>query len=841
MNVTGAPLWVTSNVTPHTWPNDAFSIAPGYVLDNRLDTPAFNAGIFDHTVLFRSNYNLESGRDGAVLEVSSPNINGGAFTDITDPAVNGSFSSGGYNTVISTAFQSPIAGRPAWSGNSGGYVATRAFLGNAATTLGQPTKLRFRVVSDNGGASEGWRIDTFSVLHFECPPPTPTPTGTPIPPSPTPTPTPDSPCVVKVLPSDGAISSLACAPHTRHRYERVVYLITAAELAAAGFPSGTSPTTIGWNYDFGAIAGSAPLIIYMQNTSDTTNTKSTSWASAISGMTVAHNATTALPGASGPFDLTLTGGSAFTYTGGGLYIAFDWGQYTGTLGNTYVRANTNLANGLLGAQSDAAPPPDLAADSFRPETRLNFTQNDAAVTVVYSYGELPLGLVPGQNIKALIANKGTNTLTNLPVTLNITGANTFNDTQTVPSLAGCGGQAMVTFAPFTPGALGSNTVQVSVPADDIAANNSLSKALNITRFDYSYKYPGSIATGGVGVNGSTGAFLGKFTTTAAAAITAVKLEFAAASATTYRVAIYGDSGSGTPSTTALYVDAADRTVSAAGPVTITLPSPVAVGPGNFYVGIQQTNATNASLSSDSETPIRSGAFFLAVPNPPVSWSNFSPDINFKLNIGLILQPQTPPSPTPPLPTATPTATATATATASPTATATIAPTVTPTPMPGISGVVIYCTNPALNPVPGVTMTLTGTSGGSTTTDAAGNYSFTGLMFGGNYTVTPTKTALSPGSPNISTVDVIATQRHFLNLGTPLSGCRLMAADVNGDSSVNTVDVVAIQRFFLGLSTGIANTGKYQFTPVNRTYTGLVSNQTGQNYDTLVFGDVAAPL
>src|SRR5437016_12473135 len=61
VNVTGAPLWVTSNITPHTSPNDAFSIAPGYVLDNRLDTPAFTAGMFDHTVLFRSNYNLESG------------------------------------------------------------------------------------------------------------------------------------------------------------------------------------------------------------------------------------------------------------------------------------------------------------------------------------------------------------------------------------------------------------------------------------------------------------------------------------------------------------------------------------------------------------------------------------------------------------------------------------------------------------------------------------------------------------------------------------------------------------------------------------------------------------
>ena len=89
------------------------------------------------------------------------------------------------------------------------------------------------------------------------------------------------------------------------------------------------------------------------------------------------------------------------------------------------------------------------------------------------------------------------------------------------------------------------------------------------------------------------------------------------------------------------------------------------------------------------------------------------------------------------------------------------------------------------------------------------------------------------------MDVIATQRHFLNLGTPLSGCRLTSADVNGDTVINTVDVIAIQRFFLGLSTGVANVGKYQFTPVNRTYTGIVSNQTAQNYDTLVFGDVAS--
>jgi hypothetical protein len=106
-------------------------------------------------------------------------------------------------------------------------------------------------------------------------------------------------------------------------------------------------------------------------------------------------------------------------------------------------------------------------------------------------------------------------------------------------------------------------------------------------------------------------------------------------------------------------------------------------------------------------------------------------------------------------------------------------------------------------------------------------------------VTPSKVALLPTSAGIDTFDVIAAQRHFLNLGTPLAGCRLAAADVNEDGAINTFDVIAIQRFFLGRSTGIANTGNYRFSPASRTYTSVVADQTGQNYDTLVFGDAAA--
>jgi hypothetical protein len=137
------------------------------------------------------------------------------------------------------------------------------------------------------------------------------------------------------------------------------------------------------------------------------------------------------------------------------------------------------------------------------------------------------------------------------------------------------------------------------------------------------------------------------------------------------------------------------------------------------------------------------------------------------------------------------------------------------------------------------MTLTGTTSGSTLSDGSGNYSFTGLPSGGTYTVTPSKAARVPGTGNINTVDVIGVQKQFLT-GTFLTGCKLAAADVNGDNNVNTQDVIAVQRFFSGFTNAIANVGKYKFTPPNRTYTGITTNQPAQNYDTIVFGDVASP-
>lgn len=185
--------WVTDAADPSTAPNSAFHDAPGCVTDSKLDMPPITSiSPFEVNLTFSQQFNLESGYDGAVLEIS---VGGGPFTDIV---AAGGFVSPGYNGTISSAFQSPIAGRAAWTGNSGGYLPTSVTL--PLSSSGQNVVLRFRLATDCSQSGSGWRIDTIRYSRFvQCPPPTPsatpTPTASPTPmptltPTPTPTPTP---------------------------------------------------------------------------------------------------------------------------------------------------------------------------------------------------------------------------------------------------------------------------------------------------------------------------------------------------------------------------------------------------------------------------------------------------------------------------------------------------------------------------------------------------------------------------------------------------------------------------------------------------------------------------
>lgn len=185
-NASGDPtMWVTSTVNPDTAPNAVFIPDQGGISDKFLDSPSFEIGSASAAVSFQNNFNTQHDPppnevfwDGGVLEVSSPNINGGAFTDITTPEVGGSFVTGGYTGTIDATTQNPLAGRMAWSGNSGGYINTVVNLGPSVN--GQTIKLRFRIGTDqSGGQLPGWRIDTISIAGASSPSPTPASMGMP--------------------------------------------------------------------------------------------------------------------------------------------------------------------------------------------------------------------------------------------------------------------------------------------------------------------------------------------------------------------------------------------------------------------------------------------------------------------------------------------------------------------------------------------------------------------------------------------------------------------------------------------------------------------------------------
>ena len=148
--------WVTNTTTPNSAPNDAFAPDVSNIGNTELFTPtiAVPAGATPKTLTFKNLYNLESGFDGMVLEIS---INGGAYQDIV--AAGGAFTAGGYVAVISSSFGSPIAGRNAWTNLSGGTTAAPAYITSTVTlpaaANGQNIVLKWRVATDNSAVATG--------------------------------------------------------------------------------------------------------------------------------------------------------------------------------------------------------------------------------------------------------------------------------------------------------------------------------------------------------------------------------------------------------------------------------------------------------------------------------------------------------------------------------------------------------------------------------------------------------------------------------------------------------------------------------------------------------------
>jgi hypothetical protein len=156
--------FVTTTNAPDSPPNVAYARDPTNIGGGTdLTSPPMAINAAAATVTFRNKYDSEPGWDGAVLEVS---IGGGAFQDIL--TAGGAFIQNGYNGSLgSNGVNNPLAGRQAWTGNSGGYLTTIARLPAAAN--GQNVQLKFRFGADDNTARQGWFVDSIQVAgSFVC-------------------------------------------------------------------------------------------------------------------------------------------------------------------------------------------------------------------------------------------------------------------------------------------------------------------------------------------------------------------------------------------------------------------------------------------------------------------------------------------------------------------------------------------------------------------------------------------------------------------------------------------------------------------------------------------------
>lgn len=144
-----ATQWVVSNTQSHSAPASLFSENIAVPSEQLLTTNAIPLGATPTQLSFWHLYNTELGYDGGVVELSTDGgLNWGELGE--------KIYLNRYNALIDPAAGTSIAGIPAFTGLSAGFIKTNV---NLASFAGQTAKFRWKFVSDNGTNGLGWHVD----------------------------------------------------------------------------------------------------------------------------------------------------------------------------------------------------------------------------------------------------------------------------------------------------------------------------------------------------------------------------------------------------------------------------------------------------------------------------------------------------------------------------------------------------------------------------------------------------------------------------------------------------------------------------------------------------------
>ncbi len=333
--------------------------------------------------------------------------------------------------------------------------------------------------------------------------------------------------LVRPVPASAITTTQLRTPNgtSSHAFLRGHMILTAAELAAV--PTGTTFTSFGMSYADGTDSPAGGTFrVYLQNTADTTNTKSTTWTTAIAPMTEIYSGTLQLPVGTTPatVDLALPV-SSFVYTGGGLYVAYEYVGSTFAADPATYYANSTLPSSLfMNASTTALPTTVGTGSAFRPQLRFGYPnphQNDLSVDALdVLYGDLHA--LWTDTVSVTIANRGSVDANTTSVVIGTTGANPGSETLPGGPLAGGASTTLTSTRNYL--AEGAQTITASVAADEVPANDTLSiqQAVSCDALSYAGAKP---AYDGIGFNTGAGILAMRYTTSSVpVSISAITVE-----------------------------------------------------------------------------------------------------------------------------------------------------------------------------------------------------------------------------------------------------------------------------------------------------------------------------
>jgi len=275
-----------------------------------------------------------------------------------------------------------------------------------------------------------------------------------------------------------------------------------------------------------------------------------------------------------------------------------------------------LAGNYTGNSFNSGNPPNRPLpDAGRTFRFSPMAANDAAVTAVYTLGNLPIPWGAPRVDSAVISNTGTGALAGLVVTLKVSGATNFTTTKTIASLPR-GASATIGFPPYTPATVGNNIVTVSVPADGVIANDTMKVNQAVSDSVFSYSDAGT-ASGSVG--GFNGYIMSRYLCLGSASVKAANIRFGR-SAGSVGKSVYAilldDLGNKLDSSAAFTITAADTGKYH----RFAFPKAPGISGGTFFVGLALPTAggTFYPVGYQRETPLRNGSFFAGTMANPVA-------------------------------------------------------------------------------------------------------------------------------------------------------------------------------------------------------------------------------